>query len=63
MTPEGPNADAPGPRIGRIIPGYAIPVVDERAVRAAAGILFLMGAATFATAYFTGSPSPSARSA
>lgn len=35
MTPEGPNADSPGPRIGRIIPGYAIPVVDERAVRAA----------------------------
>lgn len=41
-----------------MVPGYAIPVINERAVRAAAGILFLLGAAAFATAFFTGSAQP-----
>ena len=49
---------ARAPRIGRIVPGYTIPVMDERAVRAAAGILFLLGGAAFATALFTGSVQP-----
>lgn len=46
------------PRIGRIVPGYAVPVVDERAVRAAAGILLLLGGIAFATAFFTSSMRP-----
>lgn len=48
----------PAPRIGRIVPGYAVPVIDERAVRAAAGVLFLLGGAAFATALFTGTSRP-----
>lgn len=35
------------PRIGRIVPGYQVPVINERAVRAAAGLLFLLGATAF----------------
>lgn len=38
------------PRIGRIVPGYTIPVLNERAVRAAAGILFLAGGIAFGAA-------------
>lgn len=54
MTSDTPTADTRPPRIGRIVAGYAIPVIDERAVRAAAGILFLLGGAAFAMALFTG---------
>ncbi|WP_347401187.1 DUF4395 domain-containing protein [Microbacterium esteraromaticum] len=50
--PSGIRADAP--RIGRFVPGYATAVIDERAVRAGAGILFLLGGVSFAAAYFTG---------
>lgn len=46
------------PKIGEIVPGYAIPVINERAVRAAAGILFLLGGVAFATAFFSGSIQP-----
>ncbi|MDJ1372605.1 DUF4395 domain-containing protein [Gulosibacter molinativorax] len=46
------------PTIGQYVAGYEIPVIDERAVRAAAGILFLLGGAAFATAAFTGSTQP-----
>ncbi|MCA0251998.1 MAG: DUF4395 domain-containing protein [Actinobacteria bacterium] len=31
------------PRIGGFVPGYQVPVINERAVRVAAGILFLAG--------------------
>ena len=58
MTSHAPTIEARAPRIGRIVPGYAIPVIDERAVRAAAGILFLLGGATFATALLTASAQP-----
>lgn len=58
MTPEAQTAEARSSRIGQIVPGYAIPVIDERAVRAAAGILFLLGGAAFATAFFTGTTQP-----
>ena len=60
-TPAGAlaaaNRKATSP-IGRTIPGYAVPVIDERAVRAAAGILFLLGGAAFAFAVSTGSTRP-----
>ncbi|WP_125100761.1 DUF4395 domain-containing protein [Leucobacter chromiireducens] len=58
MIADALNTESRASRIGRIVPGYAIPVIDERAVRAAAGILFLLGGAAFATALFTGSARP-----
>lgn len=36
--------------IGSIKPGFDVPVIDERAVRAAAGILFLAGGVSFGIA-------------
>lgn len=39
------KSDSP---IGTIIPGYSVPVINERAVRAAAGLLFLAGAGAVA---------------
>lgn len=48
----------PAPRIGRIVDGYAIPVINERAVRAAAGILFLLGATAVTAALLTGTAQP-----
>lgn len=38
------------PTVGALVEGYAIPVVNERAIRAAAGILFIGGAISFAFA-------------
>ena len=58
MAPAPPSAQTARPRIGTIVPGYAVPVINERAVRAAAGILFLLGGAAFATAFFTESMQP-----
>lgn len=46
------------PRIGRVISGYRVPVVNERAVRAAAGILFLIGGVAFAAAIASGTSAP-----
>ncbi|MCW5953462.1 MAG: DUF4395 family protein, partial [Propionibacteriaceae bacterium] len=45
-------------RIGSVVPGYEVPVIDERAVRAAAGVLFLAGGNAFALAVFEQSPRP-----
>lgn len=39
-----------------MVPGYDIPVINERAVRASAGILFLGGAIAYGTAIATDSP-------
>jgi hypothetical protein len=58
MRDNTPSIEAQTTRIGRTMPGYVIPVIDERAVRAAAGILLLLGGAAFATAFFTGSAQP-----
>lgn len=46
------------PAIGRIVEGYEIPVINERAVRAAAGILLLIGGIAFGYAAATGSADP-----
>lgn len=46
------------PRIGQHVPGYDVPVVNERAVRAGAGILFLAGGISVAVALATGSTQP-----
>lgn len=48
----------PAPRVGVVRPGYDIPVINERAVRAGAGILFLGGviAFGFAAAHNTMTP-------
>lgn len=46
------------PRIGTIVAGYNVAVINERAVRASAGILFLMGAISVAVAVFTESAQP-----
>lgn len=43
------------PTVGRMVPGYAIAVINERAVRASAGLLFLGGAVGFGYAAATGS--------
>lgn len=45
-------------RIGEHVPGYEVPVINERAVRAAAGTLFLAGGLAFALAVFEQSPRP-----
>ena len=58
MAPDTPLSPAAKPRIGASVPGYSVAVINERAVRAAAGILFLLGGAAFATAFFTGSMQP-----
>jgi len=50
MNSPVPAAAAASPRIGRIVPGYAIRVINERAVRAGAGILFLAGGISFGAA-------------
>lgn len=39
-----------------MVPGYDIPVINERAVRASAGILFLGGAIAYGIAFATDSP-------
>lgn len=46
------------PRVGRIIPGYAVPVINEREARAAAGLLFLPGIVLYLTAIHTGTADP-----
>src|SRR5690606_17469010 len=46
------------PTIGQWVPGYAIPVINERAVRAGAGLLFLGGAIAFGFALHTDSQVP-----
>lgn len=48
------TATAEKPSFGESIPGIAIPVFDERAVRASAGLLFLFGFSGWMTAFFTG---------
>lgn len=58
MTSQVAPSRQAKPTIGTIVPGYLVPVINERAVRAAAGILFLLGAAAFATTLFTGSTQP-----
>lgn len=45
------------PAFGEIVEGIDIPVFNERAVRAAAGLLVVFGAWAWVTAYFTGDPS------
>lgn len=46
------------PLVGVRRPGYDVPVIDERAVRAAAGILFLGGAIAFGFPAAAGSSAP-----
>lgn len=41
--------------IGQMVPGYSVPVINERAVRAAAGILFLLGAIAWGVSLASGS--------
>lgn len=52
-----PTIEAPI-RIGMFVPGYEIPVINERAVRAAAGILFLSGMIAFGLALWANSTQP-----
>ncbi|MCC6269892.1 MAG: DUF4395 domain-containing protein [Microbacteriaceae bacterium] len=46
------------PWLGTIVPGYDIPVINERAVRAAAGLLFLGGAISYGFAIVAESTQP-----
>ncbi len=46
------------PTIGEWRDGYSVPVINERAVRAAAGLLFLGGATTVVLAVNSGSSAP-----
>lgn len=46
------------PIVGQWVSGYDVPVINERAVRAAAGLLFLVGAVAFGFALHTGSTQP-----
>lgn len=46
------------PHIGQIVAGYDVPVINERAVRAAAGILFLAGGIAMSMAIASGSMQP-----
>ena len=43
---------------GETVPGYDVPVLNEREVRAAAGILFVFAVMTFANAWFMGNFRP-----
>jgi hypothetical protein len=43
---------------GETVPGYEVPVLNEREVRAAAGILFVFAMITFANAWFMGNFRP-----
>ena len=43
---------------GETVPGYEVPVLNEREVRAAAGILLLLAMITFANAWFMGNFRP-----
>ena len=43
---------------GETVPGYDVPVMNEREVRAAAGILFVFAMMTFANAWFMGNFRP-----
>jgi hypothetical protein len=43
---------------GETVPGYEVPVLNEREVRAAAGILFVFAVMTFANAWFMGNFRP-----
>ncbi|GAA1614862.1 MULTISPECIES: DUF4395 domain-containing protein [Leucobacter] len=59
MTRAPGSAPAtPWPRIGRIVPGYAVPVINEREARAAAGLLFLPGIVLYLTAIHAGTAQP-----
>lgn len=53
-APASTPASAPAPVIGEYVEGIDIPVVNERAVRASAGLLFLFGMVGFMTAALTG---------
>ena len=56
---SGQAARAPErPRVGRYVAGYAIPVINEREARAAAGILFLPGIVLYVSAIHMGSAEP-----
>ena len=44
--------------VGETVSGYEVPVLNEREVRAAAGILFLFAIMTFASAWFVGNFRP-----
>ena len=46
------------PSFGEKVEGIDIPVFNERAIRAAAGILFVVGFSAAATAFFTGDMQP-----
>ena len=52
LTKPAPADDAPV--IGEFVDGIDVPVVNERAVRASAGLLFLFGIVAFMTAALTG---------
>ncbi|PJJ82562.1 uncharacterized protein DUF4395 [Salinibacterium amurskyense] len=52
-----PNS-AKAPTVGSVVEGYDIPVVNERAVRVAAGILFLAGAISITLAVIQHSAAP-----
>ncbi|WP_240739840.1 DUF4395 domain-containing protein [Leucobacter triazinivorans] len=54
VTPATPAR----PRVGRTVPGYAVPVINEREARAAAGLLFLPGIVLYVTAILTGTADP-----
>lgn len=56
MTKQPQSTVLQQPWLGKIVPGYDIPVINERAVRAAAGLLFLGGAIAYGIAISTGSP-------
>lgn len=43
---------------GRLLPDYAVPVVNERAVRAGAGILFFLAMVSFMNAWLLGNFAP-----
>lgn len=53
---SAPVQTQPPPLIGKMVPGYDIPVINERAVRVSAGILFVGGAISYGTAILTDSP-------
>lgn len=52
--PHRDAPESPRPIIGEFVDGIEVPVVNERAVRAAAGLFVLLGAVGLSIAVFTG---------
>ena len=57
-TPRIAKTEPDASHIGRIVPGYSVPVINEHEVRVGAGILFSLGLISFLAALVEGTSRP-----